>query len=121
MKKHIGNPPQCLLDVWKKNYLYEYSKFMTITYLTLEDLYTDFEDGKGVTWKIMGKMDNGDIICKNLKSEHFYTWDKWKVSMLKRPEKHEIVGEIKKVPKTKKIEIIEEKEWKQSSINFDNE
>ena len=85
------NPPQCLLDTWRKQYLYEQAKFIPSTHLRLDDLDGEFLSDN-VTWKICGQMESGDIICQNLSNEQYFMWDKWKVSNLRKPEKHAIAN-----------------------------
>lgn len=105
-----------MLDLWARNYRHEQDKFIRATYLLLEDLHTDFIDAAGNPWTIMGQMENGDMVCRNSSGVH-YTWDKWKVSQFKHPEKHVkakvLSGKMKPVVKE------ETKEPVQLSISFE--
>lgn len=118
MKKRL-NPPRCLLEVWEKFFRYEQSKFINSTYLREDDLFSQFIDSDENVWIICGQMENGDIVCKNEKSGQHFTWDKWKVSQLRHPEKH-ITDKIpgKKLKKLIKKEN-KEKEYVQLSLCFD--
>lgn len=109
-----------MLVLWEKIYRYEQGKFARATYLDLDDLHTEFTDNSGAIWEIVGQMENTDLVCKNVSSGHYYIWDKWKVSQLKKPECHTVVE--KKIPKslkplTKKLE--EKKKPIQLSLSFD--
>lgn len=117
MKKKI-NPPECLIKVWEKIFLYEHAKFIKVTYLTSEDLKNVFFDTSGDQWTIIGQMENGDIVCKSEK-KGYWTWDKWKVSKLKYPDKHldkKPIGKLKSLEKHEEVKI---HEHKQLTLIFD--
>lgn len=120
MKKKILNPPRCLINVWEKTFIYEHTKFIKTTHLKVEDLNSHFTDNSGDLCSIIGQMEYGDIICRNERTGIHWTWDKWKVSQLKYPEKH--IVESKKTKKLKFIENrveIKKDEFTQLSFLFD--
>lgn len=116
MKKRL-NPPPCLLKAWEKNFRYEQSKFINSTYLKEDDLFSQFIFEEN-TWTICGQMENGDIVCKNEKTNQYFTWDKWKVSQLRHPEKHIYDIMSKKLKRMSKKEN-KSKECVQLSLCFD--
>ena len=121
MKKRI-NPPQCLIDSWKKIFINEQTKFIKSTHLIPDDLNTEFKDQDNEAWEIIGQMDNGDIVCRNVSANTYYIWDKWKVSQLKRPEKHLEPfkkQKIKPILPDKKIKPVNKKLAEQLTLVFD--
>lgn len=117
MKKKI-NPPQCLIKVWEKNFYHEQSKFINTTHLIKDDLNSHFLDAKGDRWEIIGQMENSDLVCRNDRTGFCYTWDKWKVSQLKYPEKHVIDKPDTKKTKTS-IKEEKKKDYTQLALDFD--
>lgn len=88
MKKFTKVTP-ALVALWKKNFINDCSKFVRTNNLKREDYHREFHDEEGKTWKILGSMEGKDMPCELLETGEIYIWDRWKVSLLIYPEKHE--------------------------------
>lgn len=75
--------------IWENNFIHETSKFISATHMSCDDLGKDFTDESGEKWKILGMMDGREMPCQKLSTEEIFVWDRWKVSQLLHPERHE--------------------------------
>jgi hypothetical protein len=73
---------------WEKNFLNETSKFISATLLNPEDLGQTFKDHMGEDWKILGMTEGREMPCEKVSTGEIFLWDRWKVSLLKRPYEH---------------------------------
>ncbi len=88
MLKKIGLPPQSILEIWRKNFHNDTSKFIKSTFLTPSDYGREFQDSKGKTWTISGALDGSQITCINSENGWHYSWDRWEVSNILYPKNH---------------------------------
>lgn len=87
--KRLTYPTPAVANLWRKNFINDTSKFVRSTHLVPGDFERVFMDSHGKEWKILGSMDGRDLPCQSLESGEVYIWDRWKVSLLIYPEKHE--------------------------------
>jgi hypothetical protein len=77
------------IKVWERIFLNEASKFISATYLQVEDLGREYTDNSGVRWKLLGQMENTrELACEKVETGEVFTQDRWKVSQYLRPEEH---------------------------------
>jgi hypothetical protein len=87
--KRLTYPTPAVAKLWRKNFINDSAKFVRATNLVPEDFERVFTDSQGKEWKILGSMEGRDLPCQLLESGEVYIWDRWKVSLLIYPEKHE--------------------------------
>jgi hypothetical protein len=87
--KKLKYPSAAVAKLWRKNFINDAAKFVRSTNLVPEDFERIFTDSHGKEWKILGSMDGRDLPCQLLESGEVFIWDRWKVSLLIYPEKHE--------------------------------
>jgi hypothetical protein len=54
-----------LLELYYKDFERDCNKFFRASKITLEHMNTSFEH-KGSTWKILGQIDDKEMVCRNL-------------------------------------------------------
>lgn len=87
--KRIIYPTPALANLWKKNFLKDTAKFAKSTHLCPEDYMGTFKDKNGEEWRILGALEGKELPCENLTTGDVFIWDRWEVSLLRRPEDHE--------------------------------
>lgn len=101
------------LDIWSKKFINETSKFISSTLLKPEDLGKEFQDDKGISWKILGWTEQSrELACEKIETREIFLWDRWKVSNYVRPSDHarteqklELIFPTKKKTRKKKDPI----------------
>jgi hypothetical protein len=86
--RKIAIRAESLIKLWQKNFINDTNKFIKATYLQPTDLHREFEDEKGVKWRILGVIEGKDLACERVDTLEIFALDRWKVSMILHPEDH---------------------------------
>lgn len=103
--KKIIYAPQALIDKWRVWFLNDVSKFMNPSCLLIEDLGKEFLDSKGNKWQLLGSLETKEVGCRNLETGKIWSWDRWKVSLILRPEEHARLKNIFKIDRIVKAGV----------------
>lgn len=86
--RKIAIRAESLIKLWQKHFINDTNKFIKATYLLPTDLNAEFEDEKGVKWRILGAIEGKELACERLDTLEIFALDRWKISMILHPEDH---------------------------------
>jgi hypothetical protein len=86
--RRMKQPSEALAKLWKDTFMKDAAKFMGPTFLEVEDFHGEFTDTNGEVWKILGSLAGREMACEKIATNEIFIWDRWEVSLLKRPERH---------------------------------